>query len=127
MKHLVVVPDGNPVFPIWSIEHALNLASKGNEVHFLNLQELNAFIFRRKFKQAIYAIGRKNRSSDILSKLCNDNDIFEHIAKFPKVSNIKIDLTSENEEIFKLAMSSKYGAKFGSRYVSLDEIPAETV
>lgn len=127
VKHLVVVPDGNPVFPIWSIEYALKLASEGNEVHFLNLQELNAFIFRRKFKKAIFAISRKNKTSDILSKLCKDNGIFEHKADFPKASNVQISLTSENEKTFKLAMSSKYGAKFGSRYVSLDEIPIETV
>lgn len=127
VKHLVVVPDGNPVFPIWSIEYALKLASEGNEVHFLNLQELNAFIFRRRFKKAIIAISRKNKWSVIVSKLCKDNGIFEHKVEFPKSSGIIIGLTSENEETFKLAMSSKYGAKFGSRYVSLEEIPAETV
>ena len=127
VKYLVVVPDGNPVFPIWSIEYALKLASDGNEVHFLNLQELNAYIFRRKFKKAIIAISRKNKSSVIISKLCKDYGIFEHKAKFLKSSSITINLTPKNEETFELAMSSKYGAKFGSRYVSLEQIPAETV
>ena len=127
VKYLVVVPDGNPVFPIWSIEYALDLASEGNEVHFLNLQELNAFIFRRKIKKAIFALSRKNRASDILSKLCKENGIFEHKVIFPKHSSFNNSLTSENEKTFKLAMSSKYGANFGSRYVSLDEIPIQTV
>jgi hypothetical protein len=127
MKHLVVVPDGNPVFPIWSIEYALKLVAEGNEVHFLNLQELNSFIFRRKFKKAVFEISRKNKSSHILSKLCKDNGIIEHKAEFLTVLSNKISLKSESEEIFKLAMSSKYGAKFGSRYVSLDQIPTKTV
>ena len=62
-----------------------------------------------------------------MSKLCKENGIFEHRSEFPKPSSFKNCLTSENEETFKLAMSSKYGANFGSRYVSLDEIPTETV
>lgn len=85
MKHLVIVPDGNPVFPIWSIEYAIKLASEGNEVHFLNLQELNTFSFRRKIKKAIFNATRKNKSSDIISKLCSDNGIFEHKTNFLKI------------------------------------------
>lgn len=127
MKHLVIVPDGNPVFPIWSIEYAIKLASEGNEVHFLNLQELNTFSFRRKIKKAIFNATRKNKSSDIISKLCSDNGIFEHKTKFLNDSSSKVKLSSEQTKTFKLAMSSKYGAKFGSRYVTLDEIPSETV
>jgi hypothetical protein len=127
VKHLVVVPDGNPVFPIWSIEYAIKLSMEGNEVHFLNLQELNAFAFKRSIQKAFFRISRKNKSLDILSKLCNDYGIFEHKTEFLETQFTEIILASEKEEIFKLAMSSKYGATYGSRYVTLDEIALETV
>ena len=127
VKHLVVVPDGNPIFPIWSIEYAIKLASEGNEVHFLNLQELNTFSFPRKIKKATFCISRKNKSANIISKLCLNNGIFEHKIKLLKGLTSEVIFSSEKEKVFRLAMSSKYGGKYGSRYVTLDEISSETV
>ena len=127
MKHLVVVPDGNPIFPAWCVDHAMQLVSESNQVHFLNLQELNSYTFRRKFKTQFFRISRKNRCLDLLSKLCRENRISQHTISESSTLGDFEKLGADAKETFKLAMSSKYGAVFGNRTVSLEELPDEIV
>ena len=127
VKVLVVVPDGNPIFPIWCIEYSLKLISEGNKVDFLDLQDLNTHIFGKRFKKWIFNISRKNRSRAIVNTLCNKYGINELKLANQPLPNIEVTLGFEAEETFRLAMSSKYGAKFGSRFVTLEEIPRNIV
>ncbi len=127
VNHLIVVPDGNPVFPAWCIDHGIKLASESNQVHFLNLQILNSFSYRKKFKQLFFRISRKNRIHDLLTKLCLDNAIKQHFVSKTEFTVDFEKLGQDAKKTFDLAMSSKYGAVFGSRTVTLDEIPDDIV
>ena len=127
MNHLVVVPDGNPIFPAWCIDHAIKLSSELNLVHFLNLQELNTYASQRKIKKLSFRVSRKNRCLDILSKLCQVNGVFQHTVSSSKASGEFEKLGIEAKETFRLAMASKYGAVFGNRTVSLEELPDDIV
>lgn len=123
----MVVPDGNPIFPVWCIEHSLKLISEGNEVDFLDLQDLNTHIYGKNFKKWIFSVGRKNRSRDIVTALCNKFGINRLNLADTALPSIEDSLGIDAEETFRLAMSSKYGARFGSRFVTLEEIPRDIV
>lgn len=127
MHHLIVVPDGNPIFPAWCIDHAIKLALESNQVHFLNLQELNLYAFQRKIKKLFFRFSRKNRSLDLYSNLCQRNGITQHTISGSEVSGNFESLGLRAKETFELAMSSKYGAVFGSRTVTLKDLPEDMV
>lgn len=131
MKILVVVPDGNPIYPAWCLEYAIENSKIGNMVHIVNLQSLNTFVYGKKFQRLKSFITRKNRMVTLMRNLCKEYEIVLHRVPNPISQTVTRrnfnSLSKSSQEIFNLSLSSKYGARYGNRNVDAKIIPHETV
>jgi len=127
VNHLIIIPDGNPIYPAWCLEHAMNSELQGNQVFLLNLQNFNVFNYNKRFRSALSSLMRKNSSSNLIAKLSDENGIVV-LNNRELIQDLTFSQLSQNaKNVFDLAIKSKYGAVYGDRHVGIDSLPKELI
>ena len=127
MNHLIIVPDGNPIFPAWCLEHAMKSELQGNRVFLLNMQNFNIFNHNKRVRSVFSSLMRKNSSSKLIAELSEKNRIVV-LNDRELIHDLTFSQLSQNaKNVFDLAIKSKYGAVYGDRNVDIDSLPEELI
>ena len=127
MNHLIIVPDGNPIFPAWCLEHAMKSELQGNRVFLLNMQNFNVFNYNKRVRSGFSSLMRKNSSSKLIAELSEKNRIVV-LNDRELIQDLTFSQLSQNaKNVFDLAIKSKYGAVYGDRNVDIDSLPEELI